>query len=233
MRQNPSPLKPMHALALVAVTCCPWAHSADRWEPRHGEIVRYEIRDGDERVGTLSYAFSRPNAETLVVERAQRLTVRRMLIRATLESSSRQTFLNHALIDFSSRSKLESTIKNEARSVALTLSPQGELVGQANNEAVTIPEGVTPLIIWHADTLRSGSHFGVDDARPIELTVDDVPSSRSAPASYRGPPCMSREFRMSVGDKRASGIAWADSSGRICALRFETDIGPLDYVAEG
>jgi hypothetical protein len=215
--------------AAIGLHCAP-AVPAPKWVPDDGERIRYQIFDDDKPVGALDFDFSRPDASTLIIDRRQQLTIKRFMITATLEAESRQQIVSEQLVSFASQSTLESTLKDMSRSLSLTRSDDGALVGESADAPITLPESMSPLILWSRDALRSGTYFSADDGSLIELSVDADADNSAMPPKYRGPECAGLGFAMLADGKRAEGIAWTDAAGRICALRFETELGPLDYV---
>ncbi len=229
---RPTARRPGHALLLAAVLALHFAPvmAAQRWIPDDGERLRYRIFDEDKVVGALDFDFSRPDGSTLIIDRRQALTLKRFMITATLEAESRQQIVDDQLVHFTSQSTLESTLKDMNRSLTLARTDEGTLVGESTESPISLSQKLTPLILWNADVLRSGAYFSADDGSVIELQVDDAAETPAMPDPYRGPACTGLGFAMLADGKRAEGVAWTDAAGRICALRFETELGPLDYV---
>ncbi len=229
-RNRRLPLAAMLAALLVSATCPFGVAATAAWQPLNGEQLTFDVYDGDKPVGQLMIRFSRPDAETLVVQRRGEITVSRLLMKAKLVQNSEERRVHNRLTSFSSTTQFKSPVKDADDALTLTRDVKGGLSGRSKGAAVQLPAEAMPSSFWRGDELRDGTYFDTSSGRPLSFKVAALAAGEKAStyASIAG--CQGREVGISDGEKKSRALLWIDGSGHICTMRLYTDLGPLDYV---
>jgi hypothetical protein len=215
------------ALTLPALS----AGAEDRWSPANGEVLALDIYDGTKPAGSLQITFERPDPSTLLIKRHQQMTIKRMLISAKLEQRSQQRIVDGRFTSFNSTTSLKSTIKDMDATLEVSRAADGTLAGKSTGKPLGLPADSQPLAMWSIDALRDGPYFDPGEGKPAKLTVKRSQPVAALPPSYKGRPCTSSsELTVVTPEKTSGGTVWYDGRGKICAMRFQSELGALDYV---
>lgn len=223
----------MTSLRMLTFACVVgWANAgaAEAWKPAANERISFDILDAGNTVGRLVLSFSRPDVDTLIVDRREDMTVSRMMIKARLEASSQERRSKDRLVRFTSRTRLDSVLKSGEASVEIARAPDETLVGRSSEGPLLLAADMLPASLWRGDELRSGAYFDAANGQPVVFTVAHAGPDEETPPGYRGPACVGRDVRMTTKGQQTRALIWVDPAGRICTMRLFLDIGPLDYV---
>lgn len=229
-KKGPSLAAAMLAALLLAVPYPCAIAAVEAWQPANGGQLAFDVYDGDKPAGQLVIHFSRPNPETLVVQRRGEITVSRLLMKAKLVQSSEERRVHNRLTAFSSTTQFKSPVKDADATLTLTRDAKGTLSGRSKEAAVLLPAEAMPSSFWRGDELRDGTYFDTSSGKPLSFKVAALASSEKASQKASIAGCQGREVGISDGEKKSRALLWVEPSGHICTMRLYTDLGPLDYV---
>lgn len=219
------------ALALGVLFPLGNASAAEPWKPADGEHLHFKILDGSKPAGDLWLRFSRPGDE-LVVERKQTMTISRMMIKAAFVQTSTEHWASNRFTAIHSKTELTSTVKDEAKSLELSRTADGMLSGQSGADSLKLPADALPLSLWSRAGIRDGIYFDPSDGKTGKLAVKPGKVTEQPPPGTNADSCSGIEIAitMAAEKKPSRALIWLDPAGKVCAMRFFTALGTLDYA---
>lgn len=198
--------------------------------------VHYDVLDGDKLVGHLDITLetSGEGAEqSLVAKQHGEITVRRMLIKATIRQTIEEHWQNGRLLSLTAETSSELPVGSTRKALSVTRDPSGTLRATSDGKTHDLPAGTLPLTLWSGRTLVAGPHFGLAEGEPIEIGKGAPGADDEPPVRYQGEDCRRRDFE-AVNDAKKKSIvaAWIGSDDIVCKLRMSAGSDVFTYVRQ-
>ncbi|HET8882258.1 MAG TPA: DUF6134 family protein, partial [Solimonas sp.] len=186
--------------------------------------VHYEVLDGDKLVGHLDITLetSGEGAEqSLVAKQHGEITVRRMLIKATIRQMIEEHWQNGRLLSLTADTSSELPVGSTRKALSVSRDPSGALRATNDGKTHDLPADTLPLTLWSGRTLVAGPHFGLAEAELIEIEKGGTTADDEPPVRYQGEECRRRDFEAVNDAKKKSAVAaWIGSDDIVCKLRM-------------
>ena len=196
--------------------------------PAPGSKLAFDIVQGDKKLGQVTYEFS-ASGKDLVVARHQAIAMSKMMIKASLDETSSETWSGDKLTHVESQVHLRSTIKDDDASLELNLGADGKLAGKTNKGPLSLPAGAQLFTLWRAASLQDGTYFNYGDGKPVTITMGKDPVTEKAPERTPAD-CTAKDATVLDSEGHtAHALVW-QKGGNVCSVRFNGPGGVFDYL---
>lgn len=191
----------------------------------------FSIADGDKPAGQLTIRFEQ-NGDQLIIRRKETLTLRRMMIKATITQNIEERWRGERFVSLQSETNSITSLGDKHDHLRVTRDAQGRLIATFNDEPHELPDAALPLNLWSDRLMKSGPHFDLVSGKPI-LVTQSADASDGQAISYRAQPCAATALDIENDDgKRVQILAWADDGGLLCGLRMQVKHDVFTYVRQ-
>ncbi len=224
---------------MLACVFAPFVHAAEAppATPAAGEPAQpgrafshweFEIRSDGDKLGTLVFDFAREGGD-LIVQRRERLSGRKLLIRFSVDQRATERWRNGDLQAFDGHSVSETSLGDDEKRLSVRRSEAGALLADAAGKTHELPAAAWPATFWKVGFMTHEQIFEPGEGQLAKLSAK--PLGKEIVKGDGGDlECTRYEATLSLGKHTQRIAIWYDAQGRLCALRQESGGDTVEYV---
>lgn len=217
------------SLLLVTITLPVVVQAATpSWTPKDGAQLSFISRSNGKPSGTLVFNFSQAG-DRVVEKRVEHLELSKLLLKAVMDQTTETAWRGQMLESFTSNNIVKSSLKDSNESLKVSRSANGKLMAATQDESHEVAADAWPLTLTSRDFVSHSQLFDLGHGKAITLSgVSKGIESVTADGGSQN--CERIEIKATADGKTTDGTLWYDSLGRLCAMKFPTVLGTVEYT---
>lgn len=202
--------------------------AAPSWTPKAGAQLSFTSQTNGKTSGTLVFDFSQ-SGDHVIEKRVEHLELSRMMLKAVMDQTIESTWRGQTLDAFKSSTIVKSSLKDTNDSLKVTRAANGKLMATEPEATHELPADAWPLTLTSRDFPSHPQLFDLTHGKIITLTnVSKGPEPVTADGVSQN--CERIEIKATAEGKTTEAVLWYDTIGRLCAMKFPTVLGTVEYV---
>jgi hypothetical protein len=202
--------------------------AAPSWTPKDGAQLSFVSRSSGKPSGTLVFNFSQ-TGDRVVEHRVEHLELSKLLLKAVMDQTTETSWRGQALESFTSSNIVKSTLKDSNETLKVNRQANGKLLAVGPDETHELSADAWPLTLTSRDFVSHPALF--DLGRGKVITLSSVSKGMEVVTADGGTQnCERFETKATAEGKTTDAVLWYDSLGRLCAMKFPTVVGTVEYT---